>query len=180
MYHRRRPLHHPLPWITFSATREILKRITPASAMFEFGGGNSTLYWARRVASVCVTEDNDGWLELLRKKLESEQIRNVQLNHGASPASYAGSIAAWPRDFFDVVVVDGAYRRDCVKQAIAHVKPGGLLVVDNTDWHWFKEQPLHEIPADWRRMACAGYAPMMGYRTETTLYLRPAIPAAAP
>ena len=179
MYSRRVPLSYPVPWITFDATRKILKHITTSSTMFEFGAGNSTLYWARRVASICATENHRGWLEMLRSKIETQQIRNVQLLHGDSEASYVETIAQWPHDYFDVVVVDGAYRRDCVRQAIAHVKPGGLLVVDNTDWHWFREQPLGHVPRDWKCTAYPGYAPMMGYKSETTIYVRPAEIAAA-
>jgi len=52
-------------------------------------------------------------------------------------------------------------------------KKRGLLIVDNTDRHWFRKNPIAGIPSDWKFEVFQGYAPMIGHRSETMLYRRP-------
>ena len=66
-----------------------------------------------------------------------------------------------------------AVLRESVLAAIGWVAPGGMLVVDNTDWHWFREVPLQGIPRDWEQTAYPGYTPMLGHASETTVWVRP-------
>ena len=48
----------PIPWLTYSAIRFLEKEIVPDLFLFEYGGGQSTLFWAERVKEV-VTVDHD-------------------------------------------------------------------------------------------------------------------------
>lgn len=169
---RGRPLSYPVPWITFDATRAICAALPRDARVFEFGAGNSTVFWARRAASVCSVEDNAGWVDMLNAKLKALRIANTHLVHATDKASYVGTIDAWPDEHFDMVIVDGAFRRECAAAAVRHVKPGGLLVIDNTDWHWFRTEPIAGIPPQWERTAYPGYAPMMGHKSETTVFRR--------
>jgi predicted O-methyltransferase YrrM len=47
----------------------------------------------------------------------------------------------------DLVLVDGAYRQPCISAVLMKIRPGGLLVVDDTDWlpieHW-------GVPSNWK------------------------------
>ncbi len=169
---RGRPLSHPVPWLTFDATRAICAALPLDARVFEFGAGNSTVFWARRTASVFSVEDNAGWMEMLNAKLKALRIANTHLVHATDKPSYVGTIDAWPDEHFDMVIVDGAFRRECAAAAVRHIKPGGLLVVDNTDWHWFRTEPIEGIPPHWERRAYPGYAPMMGHKSETTVFRR--------
>jgi hypothetical protein len=172
MLQRRRPLSHPVPWLTFDATRAICAALPPGARVFEFGAGNSTIFWARRAASVCSVEDDAGWMALLNAKLKELRISNTHVLHETEMQAYVHTIGAWPDEHFDLVIVDGAWRRECVAAAVRHVKKGGMLVVDNTDWHWFRAERLAGIPPGWRRRVYAGYAPMIGYKSETTVFRR--------
>lgn len=48
----------PIPWFTYAAIRFLEQEITSNISIFEFGGGQSTLYWAGRVRKV-VSIDHD-------------------------------------------------------------------------------------------------------------------------
>lgn len=72
-----------------------------------------------------------------------------------------------------MILVDGAFRRDCVTASLPYIKPGGLLVVDNTDWVWFKNLPFNDIPDNWIKNVYRGYAPMLGHKSETTIWQKP-------
>jgi hypothetical protein len=68
-----------------------------------------------------------------------------------------------------MVVVDGSHRKECLVHALGHLKPGGLLVVDNTDWHWYDDVDSL-VPASWRKRVYPGWAPFIGHRSETTVW----------
>jgi hypothetical protein len=173
MAQRSRRLAFPLPWVTFDATRAIEEHLPVHARVFEFGAGNSTVYWAGRGAQVWSVEGDREWFDLLQHHVNAKGLGSVKLQYAADPAAYTGAISGLGVESFDMVVVDGAFRRDCVLAAISHVKPGGMLVVDNTDWHWFREDPIKGVPDDWRREIFPGFAPMIGHRSETTVYFRP-------
>ncbi len=48
----------PIPWFTYAAIRFLEQEVTTDLSIFEYGGGQSTLYWADRVNQV-VTVDHD-------------------------------------------------------------------------------------------------------------------------
>lgn len=173
MLSRRRPLRYAQPWFTFDATRAIRRRLPSTARVYEFGAGNSTIYWARHATSVCSVESNPQWVQLLTSKLAELALENVQVVAAVDQPGYVESIHSWPHEYFDLIVVDGDFRRECVLASIGHLKPGGMLVVDNTDWHWFRSEPLAGIPPAWLRLAYPGYAPLIGHKSETTLFVRP-------
>lgn len=172
MIARRRPLTFPIPWLTFDAIRAISAAVGPDCRIFEYGSGHSTLYWRKLAATVVTVEHNEDWYNHLRLALGTGQ-ENITAVLATQEGPYVNAIRNYAPAYFDIVLVDGAYRRDCVSAAIAHVKPGGLLVVDNTDWHWFREVPIAGIPDDWSRTVYAGFAPMLGHKTETSIWRKP-------
>ena len=162
-----------IPWLTFDAIREIKAHLPQCPVIFEFGSGHSTLYWAKLSASVISVEDDERWYQMLRSELTARGCSSVSIVLASSLDDYIGVIRQCPKESQDLVLVDGAYRRNCVEAAIPYVKPGGLLVVDNTDWHWFKDAPLEGIPPNWEKIAYRGFGPMLGHVSETTLWKKP-------
>jgi predicted O-methyltransferase YrrM len=173
MYARRRPLSMEIPWLTFDAIRYIASELPDGAKVFEFGSGHSTLYWLRRGATVNSVEDEASWHEMLSSTLAERALSNCHLVHAETLSTYLSAIETCSPASQDLVLVDGAHRRDCVIAAIPYVKPGGMLVVDNTDWHWFRDAPIQGIPADWQRHPFPGFCPMLGHRSETTVWKRP-------
>lgn len=51
----------PIPWITYPATIMLKRIVAPNHNVFEFGCGNSSLWWASRVASVISVEHDEDW-----------------------------------------------------------------------------------------------------------------------
>lgn len=170
---RRRPLSLAMPWLTFDAIRAIRRTLPAGGRVFEYGGGHSTLFWATREATVTTVEHDPAWYRALGDAIARGRNRGVTLSLAVDRESYIGQIDRFPGSHFDLVLVDGRFRRACVVAAVPHVKPGGLLVVDNTDWHWYRERAIEGIPVSWIRTVYPGYAPMLGHRSETTIWQRP-------
>lgn len=123
------PLGEGLPWLTFAAIAYLEDHLCPEHSIFEWGGGGSTVFFTGRCARVVTVDDNpywfgqfprvDNWTGLLRRA-----------NTSVGWADYVLAIADFPEGF-DVVLVDGLARPDCIAIAHKYLKPGGLLVVDD-------------------------------------------------
>ena len=60
---------NPLPWCTYSYIQFIEPRLTNAMDVFEFGCGNSTLWFARKVRSVRSVDHDKHWVEKISPQL---------------------------------------------------------------------------------------------------------------
>ncbi|MDD2490497.1 MAG: hypothetical protein PHY26_04540, partial [Bacilli bacterium] len=71
------PLDAELPWYSFEAIDFLAGHVDKTSVVFEWGGGGSTLFWARRVKQVICVESSDAWAGRLESVLSDQKISNV-------------------------------------------------------------------------------------------------------
>ena len=72
-------LDGPIPWYTYAAIRE-LERVIPRSAkVFEYGSGNSSLWWNTKAAQVVSVEHDQGWYEHSAGKTSGGSGADVRL-----------------------------------------------------------------------------------------------------
>src|SRR3989304_2288633 len=73
------PLDLELPWISYSAIDFLREFVKPDHLVAEFGGGGSTVFFAKRVRKVLCIESNEKWASKIERKLESIDISNVEI-----------------------------------------------------------------------------------------------------
>jgi predicted O-methyltransferase YrrM len=117
------------PWLAFSAI-DYLQGLVSGRRVFEFGSGMSTLWFAERCKDVVSVESNPEWYQTMSRKTEGFQ--NARLVFADSKETYVGAIAK-AGGLFDLILVDGLYREECLDLARTYLSPGGVLIVDNTD-----------------------------------------------
>ena len=129
---------------TYPAIEFLRQRDFSHASVFEYGCGHSTLFWsaiARRVVSV---EDDEHWYAAMQRRIPS----NSQLLHATDLDQFVATIDGFDR--FDVVAVDGPVRGRtrlrCAEAALRHLRPGGMIILDNSDW----------LPASSARLRAAG------------------------
>lgn len=135
-------LTHPdRPWLTPKAVRFLELWLQPTDIVFEWGSGRSTLWLARRVKRITSLETDPAWFRTVQARAKSQNLQNIELklcrNSESNPGDcdYVSAIAETGEDF-DLVIVDGPTKRDlCALAALAHLKPSGLLLVDNANWY---------------------------------------------
>lgn len=148
------PLFDEMPWITFRAIDWLDAYLKPDMSVFEYGAGGSTLYLAKRVRHVASVEHDEEFHRLVSDILAKRAIRNCQLMlHKAVPCaagnrdfasyqekyrglcfeSYVKAIDDCPDQSLDLVLVDGRARMACVKRSLGKIKPGGALMLDNSN-----------------------------------------------
>ena len=154
----------PLPWYTYPAIEFLRQFDFSNSRVFEYGAGNSTLFWATRAAAVVSVEDEEGWYGRLRSLVPS----NCTLVYEPDLKRYPETINKFSEPF-DLIVVDGPARTrtrlKCARAAVQRLKPGGLIILDNADWLPESARFLRE--SDLLQIDMSGFIPI-GAHTQTT------------
>jgi hypothetical protein len=128
------PLAARQPWWNFQARQFMDSRVSPGSRVFEWGGGASTLWLMDRGCQVRTIEHDRGWYEPLSQHVSDAVDLQLRETDGQDLAAYIGAIDEEADDSLDLVIVDGLYgRTSCVLAARAKVKPGGMLMLDDTE-----------------------------------------------
>lgn len=178
-----------VPWWTYRAISEVeeflLKR--PSARVFEFGSGASTLWLARRAGQLTSVEHDAAWYRRVQAALVAqEEAAHVDLRYiapdtsphpdplyrsakagakGTSFSEYACSVEATDEPF-DLIVIDGRARPACLRHALGHLAPGGLIVFDNSHRIRYYDAIAASGLAAQR---FKGLAPALPYPDETTL-----------
>lgn len=122
----------PLPWYTYPAIEYLSSLDLSDCAVFEWGTGFSTLYWSARAKLVHGVDHDAAWLEKVRHRLRGLSTSTLNLVH-ANGDEYVNALAAAGMRF-DIIVIDGLYRLRCARVAAGHLRPGGFVIFDNSDW----------------------------------------------
>jgi len=185
-----------LPWLTFDAIDALARLDLRGRRVFEYGSGGSTLYWLRRGARVVSVEHDPAWYERVRAAIPPDAPLDYRLvppepalpdpADPADPAAYCSgdpAFAAWrfrryatqidafPEACFDLVLVDGRARPSCLVHAASRVRPGGTLILDNTERAYYTAR-LGSLLSGWTATTYAGAVPGPPVFTETTFYVR--------
>ena len=119
----------PIPWHTYAMIDFLSRRVAPHMDVFEFGCGNSTLWWAERVASVMSVEHDPHWAEQLAARIPE----NVTLHH--VPLEEDGDYcrtASRARHKFHVIVIDGRDRVNCARHCLHALRDDGVVIWDDS------------------------------------------------
>ncbi len=163
------------PWLNAGAVRWLARNLRPDMVGFEWGCGRSTLFLASRVARLVTVEHKAKWRRRLAASLARHGIRNVELRFlppgddpgrpGERPAiwrqtghshrqpqfaAYSDAILDFPEASLDFVCIDGRARVECALCAFDRIKPGGFLLLDNSEWE--KYAPILAVKPHWTRL----------------------------
>ena len=186
---RRSPLEDGLPWMTYAAIEWLSKNLKPHMKLFEWGSGGSTAFFARRVEKVVTVEHDAQWFNHVAQTIAHHGYANASLSlaEPTPPSSsepwyrssdhryanltfsrYVGSIDCYPDDYFDVVVVDGRARPDCIRHAVSKIKPQGYLLLDNSERDEYERG--WDVVRHWPSIRLWGPGPYNAYAWETRIW----------
>jgi predicted O-methyltransferase YrrM len=163
------------PWIVPAAIGWLGRRIRSDWSVLELGSGRSTAWYARRAGGVLSFEDNEFWADATRERLEGAGLSNVELRLRAVE-DFPREVDALPDAGFDLVVMDfleapAVTRIDALKPAMRKVRPGGLLLLDDSDRPGYAE--AYELLKGWRERRFVGVKDEWPEACETAIFRRP-------
>lgn len=155
--------HEPLPWYTYPAIEYLQQLDFRNQTIFEYGCGNSSIFWAERALKIISVEDDGQWYNIILKAKKENQ----ELIFAKDKTEYIDSINISGLKY-DVIIIDGNYRYDCAVIAVNYLKKGGIIIFDNSDWfpksiQYLKQQNLIQIDF-------SGFGPVNNYTWSTTIF----------
>ena len=148
----------PLPWYTYPCIDLLRFQDFNGKKVLEFGGGQSTLWWAARADKVVTIETDSAWHAHLVKIMPA----NVDLHFvsgeesGAFLAAVKTVLEACVADSFDIIVIDAEYRGELVALSLEKLAHGGAIICDDAESYPFYENSHH---LDIQRVDFFGYSP---------------------
>ena len=137
LYQRRHP---DLPWLTRDMNEFLTGYLTREHTLVEFGSGRSTIWFARRVGRIISCEHHRDWHTSVTQRMKDAGLdASTYIHAGEVPETYIApatkALAELTKDGkADVILVDGIHRDHCALWALDHVRPGGVILVDNVNW----------------------------------------------
>lgn len=187
-----------LPWWVYGATARVdafLDSREGKARVFEFGSGASTIWLARRAGEVFSVEHDPSFSRLMASRVAG--LSHVSLRHVA-PVRVSRGVPATPSrrhghrhldytDYvraidevdgeFDLIVVDGRAREECLRRAAPRLAADGILVFDNCNRRRY-QSALRASGLRIQRLH--GAAPCLPYPSATALLTNPPQPPAGP
>lgn len=156
----------PIPWITYPALEYLNQFDFSEKNVFEFGAGNSTLFWAGKANRVVSVETDPQWFDWLNQDLPP----NVQLSCADDAEGMIDSIRSCDI-VFDVIVIDSLMHRYAVTQSVENkLAPGGMIIFDNADWYPNSCEILRD--AGYSQVDFHGFGPVNGYAWTTSIFFK--------
>ena len=159
----------PIPWFTYSSIYFLEKRIKRGMNIFEFGSGNSTLWFANKGCFLITYEHNLNWFNYLKDKLPS----NVNYNFCPleKKGDYCKSIKR-QNIKFDIVIIDGRDRVNCMINSVNFLTEKGVLICDNSDRERYEKGFKYLNRKGFKRLEFQGHGPINIRSWETSIFYR--------
>ena len=149
-----------VPWITFEATKWLIRYLTTNMRVFEYGSGGSTIFLSKRVHELISVEHDRDWYITVLNELAKENVTNCKImlkepeldifnkTDPSNPKSFLSSVSTYQGynfknyamiineyadESFDLVIIDGRARPACIASALPKIRPGGYLILDNSE-----------------------------------------------
>jgi hypothetical protein len=117
----------PLPWFTYPAIEFLADRVRRDWRILEYGSGAGTCWWSRHCDDVVAVEHDPHWAESVATRCPARLVKVLELGeeHYVRPAEISGMAG------FDVVVVDGIFREQCLASCTELLSARGVVVLDD-------------------------------------------------
>jgi len=160
---------NPLPWVTYSFIDFIKTRLNKELSIFEYGSGNSTLFYAQRVRRVVSVEHDEAWYnKIVKEKAANAEMIFTQLEKGGEYSKKASLLG----EKFDVIIVDGRDRVNCCKNSIEALTPNGVLVLDDSEREIYQKARNFLVEKGFRELPFTGISPGLFYNKATSIFYR--------
>lgn len=160
---------NPIPWVTYSFIDFIKERISKAHSVFEFGSGNSTLFYAAHAGKVISVEHDEEWY----RKMERLKIGNSELIY--KTLEIGGEYCRAPLNLsqkFDIIIIDGRDRVNCCKNCLNALSDSGVLVLDDSEREEYAQGIIFLQEQGFKHLSFSGISPGLFYRKATSVFYR--------
>lgn len=160
---------NPIPWVTYSFIDFIKGRINKQLAIFEYGSGNSTIFYAKHAGIVVSVEHDKTWYDIISKsRPANSEIIFCELEKDGDYCRVPIKL----QEKFDIIIVDGRDRVNCCKQAVDALTPNGVIVLDDTERDFYKPGVDFLLSKGFKHLPFSGISPGLFYLKSTSVFYK--------
>lgn len=160
----------PLPWYSYPAIEFLKTKDFSDKTVLEFGSGQSTLWWAKVAKSVKTFEKDEQWYRSLKGTIPiNTQIVHLTNQDEHKTLSEIEDTLTKENLKYDVIIIDGLYRKQLCKISIQFMKVGGIIITDNSEGYGFKEA-FDET--EFKRVDFHGFSPGVILKQATSIFFK--------
>jgi len=162
--------NNELPWFTYSSIEFLKTRINKDLSVFEYGSGNSTVWFSKLAKRVVSIEHDKQWYKHIETKLN--QNTNIEYNFKTlENKEYEKVVLDYPNQF-EIIIIDGRKRVECGKNSIAALETNGVIVWDDSDRTEYQEAYDYFVTQGYKRLDFWGLAPIVAYFKCTSIFYK--------
>ncbi len=158
-----------LPWITYPIISFLNGKKLKDLTVFEYGSGNSTMWWSKRVSNITSCEHDFKWYNYFKEKIPSNvNYKYCELDYGGEYSKIAQNCS----EQFNIIVIDGRDRVNCAKSSLTALNSDGVIIWDNSDREKYREGYTYLLDNEFKRLDFEGLGPNSVDKTITSIFYR--------
>ena len=160
----------PIPWWSYSFNDFFIPKLNNTLEIFEYGSGNSTIFLSEKVKNIISIEHNKEWFEKMKFKLS----KNVNLKF-VPLDKYGGEyskVILKEDKLFDVIIIDGRDRVNCIYNSIKKLKENGILILDDSQRTNYKKGIDFLIKKNFKHIYFTGVSAGTYKKKSTSIFYR--------
>lgn len=160
-----------IPWLSYNIIDFLEEHINSNMSVFEYGSGNSTLWWQDRVKEVISVEHDRKYYGLLIENPYYKNKKNLLYRDINDSDNYELSIKSVNKKF-DIVVIDGRKRVNCAKIVPDYLKEDGVIIWDDTDREYYKKGIDYLGKCGYKKIVFKGIGPAYSFEYQTIIFYK--------
>lgn len=160
---------NPIPWCTYPFIKFIEPRLKKDFTVFEYGSGNSTIWYAKKVKQIISVENDEAWFKVISKILPA----NAKLIYIKSDidGEYCRSVIK-QNIKFNIIIIDGRDRINSIKFSVNQLTDDGIIVFDNSQIEKYKEGLNLLNSMNFKKIDFIGPLPIVSHNNQTSIFYR--------
>lgn len=160
----------PIPWITYASLHFISQKLENTTfKVFEYGSGNSTLWFSERVQHMVSVEHDTTYYDIVKSKIQSRS--NVTYILADIENDYSKKVLDYKNEF-DIIIIDGRDRITCTKNSLHALKENGIIIWDNSDRKKYQEAYDFLKDKGFKKIDFKGLGPIGHIEWQTSIFYR--------
>jgi hypothetical protein len=159
----------PIAWCTYSFMHFIHPRLQNEFNVFEYGCGNSTIWYAKKVNSIKSVEHDKSWLNKIQSTMPANStIVYKELIYGGDYSKEVGN----SNQKYQIVIVDGRDRNNCLLNSISQLTDDGVVVFDNSNLRQYQTSISEVMQKGFKKIDFYGMTPIAPHESCTSIIYR--------
>jgi len=159
----------PIPWLSYPSISFLSERLNNNMLVFEYGSGNSTIYYSQKVKRVVAVEHNKEWYN----KIKNQLAKNAEIvfKEVDKEGDYCRVIKTTDTKFH-IVIVDAEDRVNCVKHCLDNLTEDGVIILDDSERVEYSEGIKLLLEKGFNHLDFYGIAAGIMYQKSTTIFYK--------